>query len=139
MSLSNLRSPLVPRVALIADVVPDGETTVVAVRGEADQFTLPVVVSGLSRAIADGEGAVVVDLADATFVDAATVRAIARAAMVLHERKRMLTVRSPSPAVGRIHVALGLSHLLEADRPDRNAVEAVHARRRARLLPFRSL
>ena len=99
--------------ALAAAVSTEGTATVVRLQGEADLFTLPIVVDVLSRVIADFDGPVVVDLGDITFVDAGTVLALARAWQFLDDRGRELTLRSPSRMAVRVLGLLQLSHLLE--------------------------
>lgn len=116
MTLTELSQPTIPAAALVASVSTVGTATIVRLRGEADVFTLPVVVDALARAIADSEGPVIVDLADTGFIDTGTVRAIARAWQFLDGRQRTLTLRSPSRIAVRVLGVLGLSHLIEPDR-----------------------
>lgn len=115
MTLAELSQPTIPAAALVASVSTVGTATIVRLRGEADVFTLPVVVDALARAIADSEGPVIVDLADTGFIDTGAVRAIARAWQFLDDRQRTLTLRSPSRMAARVLGLLGLSHLLEPD------------------------
>ena len=115
MTLNELAPP-VPADLLVASVSVDGMDTVITLRGEADLFTLPVVVDVLARVIADSDGPVVVDLAGTDFIDTGTVRAIARAWEFLNNRGRVLTVRSPSRMAARVLELLGVSHLIERDR-----------------------
>lgn len=91
----------------------EGASTVVAFRGEADLFTLPVLVDALTRSIADSDGLVVIDLAEIAFIDTGGIRALARAAAFLSDRGRELTVRSPPRIAARILTLLELSHLIE--------------------------
>jgi anti-anti-sigma factor len=90
----------------------EGATTVVALRGEADIATLPVVVDALARVIADQDGDVVVDLAQTDFIDTAALRAVLRAREVLHGGERQLTLRSPSGFAVRLLAVFGLSQLV---------------------------
>lgn len=113
MTLTELSQPTIPAAALVAAVSADGIATVITLRGEADAFTLPVVVDVLSRAIAASDGPVVVDLAETDFIDTRTVSALARAWQFLNDRGRMLTLRSPSRVAARVLGVLGLSHLVE--------------------------
>lgn len=94
----------------------EGTTTVIALRGEGDLATLSVLVSALGRVIAEDEGAVVVDLAEADFFDTASVRVVGRAAKYLGTRGRLLTIRSASRQAVMALAAFGLSYLL--DRSD---------------------
>jgi anti-anti-sigma factor len=117
MTLTQL-TPLVgpmPSPALVASVAQEAMGTVVTLRGEADVFTLSFVVDVLAAAIADHDGAVIVDLTDTAFIDAGTARALARARQCLDDRGRRLTVRSPSETAARVLGLLGLSALIEPD------------------------
>lgn len=116
MTLTELAQPTIPAAPLIASVSADGLAKVVTLRGEADLFTLPVVVDVLARVIADSDGPVIVDLSDTEFIDTATVRALARAWQFLNDRGRTLTLRSPSRVATRVLGVLGLDHLVEPDR-----------------------
>lgn len=102
--------------ALVASVSADGMTAVVRLRGEADLFTLPVVVDVLARVTADYDGPVVVDLSETAFIDTGTVRALVQAWELLDDRGRTLTLRAPSSGAIRVLGLLGLSHLVEIDR-----------------------
>ena len=115
MTLTEFAQPTVPADALVASVCADGMATVVTLRGEADIFTLPVVVNVLARAIADHDGPIIVDLVYTEFIDTGSVRALARAWQVLNDRGRTLTLRSPSRGAGRVLGLLGLSQLIEPD------------------------
>ena len=97
----------------IVSMSADGAATLVGVRGEADYGTLPAFVNVLARVIAEDHGVVVIDLTETVFIDTAIVRAIGRAAEILHERDRQLRLRSPSNLASRVLVVFGLSHLVE--------------------------
>ena len=116
MTLTDLGHPTIRAAAPVASMSADGTARVVTLSGETDRFTLPTVVEVLARAIADSDGPVIVDLADAQFIDIGTVRAFARAWQFLDERRRTLTLRSPSRAAVRVLALLSLSHLIEPDR-----------------------
>lgn len=97
---------------LVVSTSAVGANTVIAVRGEADFATLPVLTFVLNRVVADHVGAVIVDLTQTEFIDSAIVRAIAEAGKALGQRGRQLTLRSPS----RLAVLmLGLSGFPEAE------------------------
>ncbi len=110
---TELEQPLVPAAILSVAVSSEGAATVVALRGEADVFTLPVVADALDRVVADRSGPVVVDLADTAFIDVRTLHAFARTSHFLGHRGRQLTVRSPSQMAVRVLTILGLVHLIE--------------------------
>ena len=90
-------------------------TTIVGLRGHIDVTTLPQLVDVFAAAIADRTGPVVVDLAQAGFIDVACARAVGSAAhgLALHDRR--LTVRSPSRVALMLLCTLGLSALVEPD------------------------
>lgn len=116
MTLTELAQPTLPAAPLVASVSTEGAATVVTLRGEADLFTLPIVVDVLARAIADHDGPVIVDLALTEFIDSGTVRTLARAWTFLDDRGRKLTVRSPSTMAVRMLELFGLTHRIEPDR-----------------------
>lgn len=115
MSIATLAQPaaLLPA-GLELSVSAEGATTVVALRGEADVATLPALVGAFARLIADGEGDVVVDLAQLEFMDTATIRAVVRARAVLAGDGRQLTIRSPSRIAGRVLAVFGLTQLVSS-------------------------
>jgi anti-anti-sigma factor len=115
MTLTELAQSPASAVALVASVAVDADAAVVTIEGEADRATLPVVVGALARAVADAQGPVIVDLAQTTFIDAGTVRAIALASDLLDDRGRRLTVRSPSRLAMRLLEMLRITHLIESD------------------------
>jgi anti-anti-sigma factor len=102
-----------PVPGLTATMSSEGTTTVVALRGEADVATLPVLLDVLARAIAIHEGPVVIDLAGAQLIDTATVRALDRARQFLATKDRDLTFRSPSKLPARVLDFFALSDLVE--------------------------
>ena len=77
--------------------------------------TLPVLVNVLARVIAEDQGVVVVDLAEADFFDTASARVVGRAAEYLGTRGRLLTIRSASRQAVMVLTAFGLSYLLEGE------------------------
>lgn len=113
MTLTELAQSTLPTDALVASLSTEDEATVVALRGEADLFTLPVISDVLARVIAHHDGPVVIDLAQIAFIDTGSVRTFARAAEFLGRRGRELTLRSPSRMAVRVLSLLELSHLIE--------------------------
>ncbi len=107
-----------PPDALVASRSIEDDATVVVLRGEADLVTRGVISSVLARVIADHDGPVVVDLAEIAFIDAGSIRVLARAAQFLGAGGRELTLRSPSRIAVRVLTLLELSHLI-ANRPER--------------------
>jgi anti-anti-sigma factor len=113
MTLTRLEQSTLPTDALVASLSTEGDSTVVALRGEADVSTLPVIVDVLARVIADHDGPVVIDLAEIAFIDTGSIRALARAEAFLGGRGRELTLRSPSRMAVRMVTLLELAHLIE--------------------------
>lgn len=119
MTLTALAPPIrtvAPFAPFVATVTTDGTSAVVTLRGEADAFTLPVVLDVLTRAISEHEGPVIIDLADTSFIDVGTLRALGRASQSLDHRGRTLTLRAPSRMALRLLGLVGMSHLIERDR-----------------------
>ena len=92
---------------------PEGNSTVVALHGNADLAALPFLVDMLAGVITDREGAVIVDLAATGRIDRASARAVALAAQCLGDGGRPMTVRSPSKSAATLLANLGLSDLVE--------------------------
>ncbi len=113
MTLTGLVQLSRPAPGLVVSVSAEGAATVIALRGEADSATLPIVVDMFARVAADHRGPVVVDLAQTEFIDTATVRVLGRAWQFLGHRGRQLTLRSPSTPAVRVLAFFGLSHLVE--------------------------
>jgi anti-anti-sigma factor len=85
------------------------DPTVVWLRGEHDLSTVHLLSEALSRAIAEDERDVVVDLSRVEFMGAATVGVLLRARQDLLSRSRALTLRHPSPAARRVLDACGVA------------------------------
>lgn len=89
------------------------DRTVITLLGEADISSRRSLSDVLSRVISSGNGDVVIDLAETTFIDSAIVRAFFDAQQVLVGQGRNLTFRSPSKMAARVLQMLGLTHLIE--------------------------
>jgi anti-anti-sigma factor len=112
MALATLVQSTPPVAGLDVSVSNEEGVTVIVLRGEADVATLPAVVDTLARVIVDHEGDLVVDLAQAAFIDTATVRALLRAKGILNGGGRELTLRSPSRIASRLLALFEISHLV---------------------------
>ena len=97
----------------VAVVRAEGTLTVVVLRGEWDLSTRAVLADVLSRVIASGAGDVVIDLAEADFIDTATVRAFADAQHLLDCRGRRLSFVSPSSLAVQVLDLFGLTDLID--------------------------
>lgn len=114
MPHGTLRTPI-PLAGIEVSVTIEGSAMVVALRGEADIATLPVIADILARSIADHDGDVIIDLAQTDFIDTAALRAILRARETLSGAGRQLTLRSPSRTASRALTIFGLGHLASLD------------------------
>ncbi len=112
MSVTSFVQPSPPVVGLDVLSYAEGGSTIVVLRGEADVYSLAVVVDALARVVSERDGSVVVDLAQTTFIDTAALRAVLQAREVLAGSERHLTLRSPSRAADRLLSVFGLSHLV---------------------------
>jgi anti-anti-sigma factor len=70
----------------------------------------------LARVINSSTGDVVIDLAEATFIDTAAVRVLANGQRMLDRCGRKLTFRSPSPPAERVLELFGLADCIEQPR-----------------------
>ena len=111
MIVAEVIQPARPLVPFDARVVADRTSTVVALRGEADIYTLPAVVGALTSVTSEHQGPVIVDLAETSFIDSGTLLAIGHAAQILAYSDRTLTVQEPSRMASRLLAFLGLSDL----------------------------
>jgi anti-anti-sigma factor len=93
----------------------DAARTIVWLRGEHDLSTSAALWHTMTRAIEVAHNDLVVDLSDVEFMGAATVSVILRAAQLLRQESRSLTVRAPSRCARRVLDVCGLSGLVEAD------------------------
>ena len=99
---------------LVVSTSVEGSSTVIALRGDADLAALPFLVDVLAGVIAERDGAVVVDLAAAEFIDSASVRAVGLAAQCLWDDGRAMTLRSPPEPAVTLLETFGLSELVES-------------------------
>jgi anti-anti-sigma factor len=97
---------------LDVSISAEGAATVVRLRGVADIGTTPFLAEELARITTGGEGGVVVDLAQTSFMDTGALRAVMEAREILAAGGRQLTLRSPSRNVARLVTVFGLGHLV---------------------------
>jgi anti-anti-sigma factor len=90
-----------------------GGGTIVTLRGECDYATRPALLEILTELIVAGDGPVVIDLAETTFIDGGSVRAVTRAADVLSDGGRPLTIRAPTRLARRVLAICEASHLVQ--------------------------
>jgi anti-sigma B factor antagonist len=85
-----------------------GETNLIAVRGDVDSGTAPILADALRRATLDGEGRVVLDLCETAFIDSAGISTLLNGLRRLtRQRRKMIVVCPPGPP-RRVFELLGL-------------------------------
>ena len=92
-----------------------GGTAVLAVRGEIDLRTAPMLWGDLDRVIADGAVEVVLDLSRLEFIDSSGLSVLIRAMKVLRERQGDLTLRSVTERTYRVLDVAGLTQVLSLE------------------------
>ncbi|HEX6237426.1 MAG TPA: STAS domain-containing protein [Acidimicrobiales bacterium] len=113
-SASITSSPITrPRRVLAVSANGDADRTVVRLRGEYDLTTRAALQDALDRAIAHGDGDLVVDLSQVRFLDAGSVGIILQAREALRTRSCSLTLRSPRGITRRIFELCDLTHLID--------------------------
>lgn len=103
------------------------DATVIHVRGEVDLATAPMLQSALQSAIESGRH-VVVDLANATYVDLSGFRVLIAGKEALGERQA-LAVAASSPLVHRVVKIIELGTILPVFHSPRDALDFVRSHR----------
>jgi anti-sigma B factor antagonist len=85
-----------------------GEAHVISLSGEIDHLTSRVLADVLRRATVEGEGRVVLDLTDTTFIDSAGISTLLNGLRRLTRQRRKLVVVCPPGAPRRVFELLGL-------------------------------
>lgn len=85
---------------------------VVAVRGEIDMETAPLLWSCLQEAIPAARERLVVDLADTTFIDSTALAVFVRAFKRLRHAGADLVLRSPTPTARKVFTITGLDKVM---------------------------
>ena len=103
---------------LVIETSREGSTVVIAVRGEVDIATAP-----LLRAVLDGVYAahprrVEVDLSEVTFLDSHVLTTLIAARRRLAAARAALALRDPSRQVVRVLAASGLDRVFALSTPD---------------------
>lgn len=85
-----------------------GDASLIAVRGDVDHNTAPNLADALRRATLDGEGRVVLDLCEISFIDSAGISTLLNGLRRLtRQRRKMIVVCPPGPP-RRVFEVLGL-------------------------------
>ena len=80
----------------------DADQVIVDVRGELDVATAPSLREVLDQVMAEGARRVVVDLAEAPFVDSTGLGALLTAHLRMRAHRGVLVLRNPRPAAQRL-------------------------------------
>lgn len=128
---ASITSSSIPRPRRRAAVSANGDAdrTVVRLRGEYDLATRAALRDTLDRAIAHGDGDLVVDLSQVQFMDAGAVGIILQAREALLARSSSLTVRSPRGITRRILELCDLTHLIDAGPSHATSAARTNGRR----------
>ena len=98
---------------LAVSIEAGDSTDTIALRGQADVETVPVLADMLARVLVLHDTSVVVDLSDTELVDAAAAQVLGNATEFLNDRDRRLTLRSPSLQLVPMLEHYGLAHTIE--------------------------
>jgi len=85
-----------------------GDANLIAVRGDVDHNTAPILADALRRATLDGEGRVVLDLCETSFIDSAGISTLLNGLRRLTRERRKLIVVCPPGPPRRVFELLGL-------------------------------
>jgi anti-anti-sigma regulatory factor len=88
---------------------------IIVLRDQPDLFAYSDLSDALARLIASGSGDVVVDLAEADFIDTASFFTLAAVARLLDRSGRRLTFHSPSRLATRVLNLFGLSDRIDGE------------------------
>ena len=98
-----------------ARVVPGTSATTIALYGELDMATLPILEEHLVQVEADGAAAIVIDLVELTFIDSVGLRAFLSARERAEANSRKLVVLGTKPELRRVFELAGVESLLESE------------------------
>jgi anti-sigma B factor antagonist len=107
--MTDLRAP-----EFRADIVSQGDETIVRVAGEIDVATAPVLRDVLDLALERGR-ILVVDIAAVDFMDSCAADVLEQAAVLARAGQGSLTLRNPTRMARKLLGLLGLEWLLAAE------------------------
>jgi anti-sigma B factor antagonist len=87
---------------------PLGSVHLIAAAGEIDHVSSPIVADALRRATVDGDGNIVLDLCDTSFIDSAGISTLLNGLRRLTRQRRRLVIVCPPGPVRRVFELLGL-------------------------------
>jgi anti-sigma B factor antagonist len=85
-----------------------GTVHVIAADGEIDHLSAPLVADALRRATLDGDGNVVLDLCETSFIDSAGISTLLNGLRRLTRQRRRMLIVCPPGGVYRVFELLGL-------------------------------
>jgi anti-anti-sigma factor len=98
-----------------ARVEPGSSATTIALSGELDLETVPILEERLVQVEADGVAAIVIDLVELTFIESEGLRAFLAARERAEANGRQLLLFGAEPQVRRVFELTGKESLLEAE------------------------
>lgn len=106
----------VPRPAHLDITVAAGTQTVLALAGDLDPATAPVLESAIADAAAqDGVERVVLDLGGLTFLDSSGLRIFVTAREALAQQGAQLALRNPTANTSRLLDVTGLGEIIDVE------------------------
>ena len=97
-----------------ARVLPGTVETTIALSGELDMATVPILEEHLVRIEADGVTSIVIDLVELTFIESVGVRACLSARKRAKQNSRELLFLGAKPELRRVFELAGAESLLES-------------------------
>jgi anti-anti-sigma factor len=85
-----------------------GDSNLIAVRGDVDSGSAAILADALRRATLDGDGRVVLDLCETSFIDSAGISTLLNGLRRLTRQRRKLIVVCPPGPPRRVFEMLGL-------------------------------
>jgi anti-sigma B factor antagonist len=114
-----------PRGDLIVEEQGHDGLSLIAASGEVDNVTCRLVGEALRRATLHGEGAVVLDLEETSFIDSAGISTLLNALRRLTRQRRRLVIVCPPGPSRRVFETLGLVGTFELFDTRKQAFERV--------------
>jgi anti-sigma B factor antagonist len=97
-----------PEELQVREEVLGEDARLIAVCGDVDHMTAPILADALRRATVDGEGRVVLDLCETSFIDSAGISTLLNGLRRLTRQRRKLIVVCPPGPPRRVFEMLGL-------------------------------
>lgn len=106
----------VSRTAQLGLAIDPGPISTIALTGELDPATAPLLEDALGELVADdGVGRVVLDLTGLTFLDSSGLRVFVTAREALGTRDAQLALRNPSANIRRLLDITGLGEVIDVE------------------------